>query len=122
VTLFKKKSRFGLTKEVSFKCKENLIVEIYKEDDSGLELVTRHTIESIEDINETGYKVKLTFEINPISVVLLNEVKFTYEKEVVQSYTEKVRKYTPKIKKNKTEDQSEDNSADKDEGKEKDEK
>jgi hypoxia up-regulated 1 len=30
VTLFKRKSRYGLTKEVSFKCKENLIVEIYK--------------------------------------------------------------------------------------------
>ena len=25
-TLFKKKNRFGLTKEVNFKCKENLIV------------------------------------------------------------------------------------------------
>lgn len=38
-TLFKKKNRFGLTKEVSFKCRENLIVEVYKEDDTGVELL-----------------------------------------------------------------------------------
>jgi len=83
---------------VSFKCKENLIVEIYKEDESGLELITRHTIDSIKDINESTYKVRLTFEINPISVVLLNDVKFTYEKEDVQSYSEKVRKSKNKTK------------------------
>ena len=66
VTLFKKKSRYGLTKEVSFKCRENLVVEIYKEDEKGLELVTRQTINSIEAINETNFKLSLTFEIDPI--------------------------------------------------------
>lgn len=72
MTLFKKKSRYGLTKEVSFKCKENLIIEIYKEDDKGLELITRHRIDSIKDINETNFKVSITFEIHPIEVVKLN--------------------------------------------------
>jgi hypothetical protein len=36
VTIFKKKSRFGLIKEVNFKCKYNLIADIYKEDENGL--------------------------------------------------------------------------------------
>jgi hypothetical protein len=66
VTLFKKKSRYGLTKEVSFKCKENLIVEIYKEDEKGLELITKHRIDSIQNINESSFKVSITFEIHPI--------------------------------------------------------
>lgn len=32
VTVFHKKNRFGLTKELNFKCHENIILELYKED------------------------------------------------------------------------------------------
>lgn len=72
MTLFKKKSRYGLTKEVSFKCRENLLVEIYKEDEEGLELLTRHRINSVDQINETSFKLSLTFEIHPLDIVRLN--------------------------------------------------
>lgn len=33
-----------MTKEVTFKCKENLIVDIYKEDDTGIELLNSHKL------------------------------------------------------------------------------
>jgi hypothetical protein len=49
--LFKKKNRFRLTKEVSFKCRENLIVEVYKEDETGVELLLSNKINDIKDIN-----------------------------------------------------------------------
>jgi hypothetical protein len=63
-------------------------------------LITQHKIDSIKDINESSYKVSLTFEISPIEIVKVNSVKYLYSKDVVQSYTEKVKKYT---KPNKTE-------------------
>jgi hypothetical protein len=85
-----------MTKEVTFKCKENLIVDIYKEDDTGIELLNSHKLESIKTINETQFKVSLTFEINPVEIVKLNEAKYLYSKDVVQSYTEKVRKTVPR--------------------------
>ena len=94
-TLFKKGSRFGLTKEVTFKCKENLLVELYKEDDSGVELLSSHKIDSIKGVNQSSFKISLTFEINPLKVVKLNEAKYLYSKEVTQSYTEKVKKVIP---------------------------
>jgi len=56
---------------VSFKCRENLIVEIYKEDDNGVELLLSNKIDNIKDINESNFKISLTFEIHPVDVVRL---------------------------------------------------
>lgn len=56
---------------MSFKSKYNLIADIYKEDESGLELLASYKIDSIESINESNYKISLTFEINPIEVIQL---------------------------------------------------
>lgn len=38
----------------------------------------------------------MTFEINPIELITLKDVKYIYQKEIVQVYTEKVRKIKPK--------------------------
>lgn len=55
-------------------------------------MLTRHRIDSVKDINETSFKLSLTFEIHPLDIVRLNEAKYLYSKDIVQSYTEKVRK------------------------------
>jgi hypothetical protein len=57
ITLFKKKNRFGLIKDVGFKCKENLVVEFWKEDSSGLQL-----IKTVKLLNVTDYKKNEKFE------------------------------------------------------------
>jgi hypothetical protein len=112
-TLFKKKSRFGLTKEVTFKCRENLIVELYKEDDTGVELLNTHKLESIHSIDQSNFKISLTFEIQPVEIVKLVESKYLYSKEVTQSYTEKVRKVVPvSDKKEKEEEEASKEDAD----------
>ena len=79
-TLFKKKNRFGMTKEVTFKCRENIIIDLYKEDENGVELVNSHKIESIKSINESSFKISLTFEINPVEIAKLKEAKYLYSK------------------------------------------
>lgn len=61
-----------------------------------MEILTSHAIESIKDINESNYKLSLTFEIHPLEVVRLQGVKYLYSKDIVQSYTEKVKKVVPK--------------------------
>jgi hypothetical protein len=61
-----------------------------------VEILTSHAIESIKDINESNYKLSLTFEIHPLEVVRLQGVKYLYSKDIVQSYTEKVKKVVPK--------------------------
>lgn len=65
-------------------------------------MLTRHRIDSIKGINETSFKLSLTFEIHPLDIVRLNEAKYLYSKDIVQSYTEKVRK-----PKNKTQEETE---------------
>lgn len=80
------------------------MIDLYKEDDSGIELINSHKIESIKKINESSFKISLTFEINPVEIVKFNEAKYVYSKDVIQSYTEKVRKVIPV---NKTEEEEE---------------
>ncbi len=56
-----------MTKQVSFKGRQNLIVEVYKEEEGQpLELITKHLLNGIKDINETGFKISLTFEISAV--------------------------------------------------------
>ena len=83
---------------MTFKCRENLIVDLYKEDENGVELLNSHRLDSITTVNQSSFKISLTFEINPIEIVKLNEVKYLYSKDVIQSYTEKVRKAVNKTK------------------------
>ena len=47
--------------------------------------------------------MSLNYEINAVEVVKLSSVRYFYEKEVSQSYTEKVRKVVP-IKKGEKKD------------------
>jgi hypothetical protein len=84
-----------MTKEVTFKCRSNLIVDLYKEDDYGIELLNSHKLPSIESVNETNFKVSLTFEIHPVEIAKLIEAKYLYSKEISQTYTEKVQKSKP---------------------------
>lgn len=99
-------------------------MDLYKEDESGIELISSHRIESIKDINKSSYKISITFEIHPIEVVKLQEVKYVFSKDVVQSYTEKVRKTLPQNETKEEEDEEEETSKseEKDEENEKDEK
>lgn len=53
----------------------------------------------------------MVFEIHPVQVVKLQSVKYLYSKDIVQSYTEKVKKAVPKSK--TTEDEKEEESSDK---------
>ena len=73
-----------------------MIIDLYREDEGEIELLNSHRIDSIKKINESSFKISLTFEINPVEIVKLNEAKYLYSKDVVQSYTEKVRKVVPK--------------------------
>lgn len=73
-----------------------MIVDLYREDEGEIELLNSHKIDSVKKINESSFKISLTFEINPVEIVKLNEAKYLYSKDVVQSYTEKVRKVVPK--------------------------
>lgn len=46
-----------MIKDVGFKCKENLVVEFWKEDSSGLQL-----IKTVKLLNVTDYKKNEKFE------------------------------------------------------------
>lgn len=51
ITLFKKKHRYGFIKDISLKCTQNIVLEIYKEDESGLQ-----PIKTVKLLNVTDYK------------------------------------------------------------------
>lgn len=51
ITLFKKKNRFGLIKDVGMKCTKNLLIEFWREDANGMEL-----IKTVSLTNITNYK------------------------------------------------------------------
>ena len=73
VTVFNKKTRFGITKEINFRSKHNIIVEFYQEDENGINLLRQTKIDSIEKVNETDFKVSLTLSLDPIEIVSIKK-------------------------------------------------
>lgn len=104
ITLFKKKNRFNLIKDVGFKCKENLAVEFWKEDSQGLQLVKTVKLLNVSDyqLNEkfadTNPKLVISVSTDPINVINVDEVKMTITKEEATTYLEQVKK-PKKVKK-----------------------
>lgn len=108
ITLFKKKNRFGLIKDVGFKCKQNLAVEFWKEDSTGLELVKTVKLLNVssyknnEKFVDTTPKLVISVETDPLSIVNVAQAKMTINKEEAVSYLEQVKK-PKKPKKTKVE-------------------
>ena len=59
-------------------------------------MLKSYEFDQIESFNESDFKLSLVFTIDPIEVVLLKDSKFTYKKDEVQTYLEKVKK--PQVK------------------------
>lgn len=83
VTVFNKKSRFGITKELNFRCHENIIIELYKEDENGLELLLSQKLDNIKDVNETDFKVSITLGLDPVEVVAVKKAEIKYKREEI---------------------------------------
>ena len=77
---------------MNFKCKENIIIELYREDENGLYLLRSDKLDNIKDVNETDFKVSLTLGLDPVEVVLVKKAEIRYKREEIETYVEKVKK------------------------------
>lgn len=70
-------------------------MELYKEDENGLELLRSDRLDNIKDVNETDFKVSITLSLDPIEVVEVKKAEIKYKKDELTTYMEKVKKEKP---------------------------
>lgn len=98
LTLFKKKNRFGLIKDVGMKCTQNIQVEFWKEDAEGQQLIKTISLNNIsnyknnEKFADATPKLMLSVQTDPLNIVTIDEAKLTITRDEQVSYVEQVRK------------------------------
>lgn len=98
------------------KCTQNLDIEFWKEDDTGLELIKTVTLNNItsyknnEKFADMTPKLMLSVQTDPLTIVSIDEAKLTVTREEQVSYVEQVRKGKKPKKEKKTEANKEDDN------------
>ena len=98
ITLFKKKNRFGLIKDVGMKCTKNLLIEFWREDANGMELIKTVSLTNItnyknnEKFADMTPKLLLSVQTDPLTIVNIDEAKLTVTRDEQVSYVEQVKK------------------------------
>lgn len=61
-------------------------MEVYKEDETGLELLRSVKLDNIKDVNETDFKVSITLSLDPIEIVEVKKAEIKYKKDELTTY------------------------------------
>lgn len=61
-------------------------MEVYKEDEKGLELLRSVKLDNIKDVNETDFKVSITLSLDPIEIVEVKKAEIKYKKDELTTY------------------------------------
>ena len=59
---------------------------MYKEDETGLELLRSVKLDNIKDVNETDFKVSIILSLDPIEVVEVKKAEIKYKKDELTTY------------------------------------
>jgi hypothetical protein len=61
-------------------------------EDTDIELFLSNKINVIKDFNQSNFKISLIFDIHPVDIVRLNEVKYLYSKKLFDPILKKLEK------------------------------
>ncbi len=66
---------------MTFRAKADILGEIYAKEEEEDILLKRFKIENINKIDKEDFKIVIGFEVDPVRVVKVKEVKYRYEQE-----------------------------------------